>query len=33
MVDKGFSVDVTTATMFIDLLSSSQANRNIQELL
>ena len=33
MVDKGFSANATTATLFIDLLLSNQVNENIQELL
>ena len=33
MVDKGFSADVTTATMLVDLPASYLANRSIQELL
>ena len=33
MVDKGFSANATTATMFIDLLSSNQVDENIRELL
>ncbi|KAL4597154.1 hypothetical protein ACB092_12G215300 [Castanea dentata] len=33
MVDKGFSANATTATMFVDLLSSNQVDENIQELL
>ena len=33
MVDKGYSANATIATMLVDLLSSSQADKNIQELL
>ena len=33
MVEKGFSANATIATMFINLLSSNQADNNIQELL
>ena len=33
MVDKGFSANVTVATMFVDLLSSNQVHKNIQGLL
>ena len=33
MIDKGFSANATTATVFIDLLSSNQVDENIQELL
>ena len=33
MVDKGFSKNATVATMLVDLLSSNQVDKNIQELL
>ena len=33
MVEKGFSANATTATMFIDLLSTKQVDKTIQELL
>nr|XP_023918814.1 pentatricopeptide repeat-containing protein At3g22470, mitochondrial-like [Quercus suber] len=33
MVDKGFLANSTIATMLVDLLSSSQVDKNIQELL
>ena len=33
MVDKGFSGNVTVATMLVDLLSSNKVDKNIQELL
>ena len=33
MVEKGFSASATTATMFINFLSSNQTDNNIQELL
>ena len=33
MVDKGFSANATTTTMFISLLLSNQVDENIRELL
>ena len=33
MVDKGFSKNATVATMLVDLLSSNQVDKNIQEFL
>ena len=32
VVEKDFSANATTAAMFIDLLSTTQADKNIQEL-
>ncbi|KAB1224501.1 hypothetical protein CJ030_MR2G016390 [Morella rubra] len=31
MLDKGFSADTTTATMFVDLLSADQPDKTVQE--
>ncbi|KAB1225457.1 Protein Rf1, mitochondrial [Morella rubra] len=31
MVDKGFSADATTATMFVNLLSADQPDKTVQE--
>ena len=33
VVDKGFSANVIVATVLVDLLSSNQVDKNIQELL
>jgi pentatricopeptide repeat protein len=33
MVDKGFSANAVTVIMLVDLLSSNQAGKNMQQLL